>query len=314
VTLEPLLDANPQITNVLKISDAALIHLPSHIGHHTASPSGDRAILQPEETLDHLAWRCGVTLHALLRQNPGVRDLSLLEPGLVLLVPTRSEPVRQAPVQWARTEADLITVGWKPDPSQPTDQASARAKRACLDKVSRETGQSNVTVLSSEFSEANSVVMVGVGNDRAPWRCLVSNDGVVAEIMFAGKEGGSSWESGAVQLPERIPVGTPSQDAKVPGTNFNATGNIPCARYPGQPMMQCKFGVIRKGNGNGSVTVFWPDGGNRVIYFEDATPMSYDESEADGGAKMTVGKSSDLHTVKIGDQRFEIPDAVITGG
>jgi hypothetical protein len=57
-------------------------------------------------------------------------------------------------------------------------------------------------------------------------------------------------------------------------------------------MAQCKFGVVRKGDGNGSITIFWPDGGNRVIFFEDATPMTYDQSEADGGAKMTVGKST----------------------
>jgi LysM repeat protein len=315
VTLESLLDANPQITNVRKISDGALIHLPSHVGHHTASPCGDRAILQPDESLDHLAWRCGVTLHALLRQNPGVRDLSLLEPGLVLLVPARSEPVRQAPVQWARTEADLITVGWKPDRDQPTDQAGAQAKRACLDKVSRETGEPNVTVLSSEFSQANSVVMVGVGANRAPWRCLVSNGGVVAEFSFAGDDGDGPGEGTAVQLPDRIPVADASNDAKVPGTNFNATGPMPCARNAGQPMTQCKFGVIREGNGNGSITVFWPDGGNRVIYFEDDTPMSYDESQADGGAKMTVSRSDNgIYTVKIGSQRFEIVDSIMTGG
>lgn len=314
VTMEALLDANPQITNVRKISDGALIHLPSHVGHHTASPCGDRAILQPDETLDHLAWRCGVTLHALLRQNPEVRDLSLLEPGLVLLIPARSAPVRQAPVQWAKTEADVIAVGWKPDQLQPTDQAGARAKRACLGKVSQQTGEANVTVLSSEFSQANSMVMVGVGANRAPWRCLVSNDGVVAEITFAGKNDDMSQHGGAVQLPGRIPVADASRDVKVPGTNFHATGTIPCARNAGQPMTQCKFGVIRKGNGNGSVTVFWADGGNRVIFFENGTPNRYDQSQADGGAKMTVSKSSDLYTVKIGDQRFEIPDAVMTGG
>jgi hypothetical protein len=44
-------------------------------------------------------------------------------------------------------------------------------------------------VLSSEFSQANTVVMIGVGSQRAPWRCLVSNSGVVQEVMFAGSEG-----------------------------------------------------------------------------------------------------------------------------
>ena len=58
---------------------------------------------------------------------------------------------------------------------------------ACLDAVARETGNS-VTVLSSEFSEANSLVMVGVGPNRAPWKCL-SSKGIVAEITSLTDEG-----------------------------------------------------------------------------------------------------------------------------
>ncbi|MCB1377302.1 MAG: hypothetical protein KDK89_02860 [Alphaproteobacteria bacterium] len=102
-------------------------------------------------------------------------------------------------------------------------------------------------------------------------------------------------------------------DAKVEGTDFNATGPIPCARYPGQPMGQCQMGVMREGNGNGSITVFWPDGGSRVIYFEMNTPSSYDESQADAGKEMTVDQNADLSIVTIGDERFEIPDVVMAG-
>lgn len=105
-----------------------------------------------------------------------------------------------------------------------------------------------------------------------------------------------------------------TEDALVPGTDFNATGQIPCARNAGQPMGQCDFGVKREGNGSGSITVFWPDGGNRVIFFEMNTPTSYDQSEADGGAKMTVSEDNGIFTVKIGDQRFELFEAIMAGG
>lgn len=64
---------------------------------------------------------------------------------------------------------------------------SATDEKACLDAVAAQANNT-VTVLSSEFSEANTLVMVGVGPERASWRCLVSN-GVVAEAMFAGSEG-----------------------------------------------------------------------------------------------------------------------------
>lgn len=103
-------------------------------------------------------------------------------------------------------------------------------------------------------------------------------------------------------------------DAKVPGTDFHATGVIPCARNAGQQTVPCNFGVIRAGGGSGTVTVFWPDGGNRVIFFESGKPVSFDESEADGGANMTATQKAGLNMIYIGDQRFEIPESVIYGG
>ncbi len=57
----------------------------------------------------------------------------------------------------------------------------------------------------------------------------------------------------------------------------------------------------------------WPEGGKRVIFYEDGTPMSFDSSEADGGVEMAVGKESDLFQVRIGEERFEIPDVVLLG-
>ncbi|MCB1383991.1 MAG: hypothetical protein KDJ73_13915 [Notoacmeibacter sp.] len=117
-----------------------------------------------------------------------------------------------------------------------------------------------------------------------------------------------------IAIDGKAAAAAPSQDAKVAGTDFNATGQIPCAREAGQPMGQCNFGVNREGNGNGMITVFWPDGGSRVIFFEMNTPTSFDQSQADGDAKMTVDQNSDLYIVTIGGQRFEIPEAVMAGG
>lgn len=103
-------------------------------------------------------------------------------------------------------------------------------------------------------------------------------------------------------------------DATVAGTDFQATGQIPCARDRGQPMGSCRYGVRRDGKGSGSITVSWPGGGNRVIFYEDNTPVRFDQSQADGDVKMQVGHEADLFHVRIGAQRFEIPLAVMTGG
>jgi hypothetical protein len=110
-----------------------------------------------------------------------------------------------------------------------------------------------------------------------------------------------------------VAAATMPGDAFVPGTDFNATGSFPCARYAGQPMANCDFGVKRRGNGNAVVTVFWPDGGNRVITFEKGLPASYDESQADAGARLSFTQELDLFRISIGAQRFEIADVVVNG-
>lgn len=113
----------------------------------------------------------------------------------------------------------------------------------------------------------------------------------------------------AVHLPHH-----PSTDARVPGTEFHATGTLSCAKEAGQPLSNCRFGVVRERHGSGWVKIFWHDAGNRVIFFEGGRPVRYDQSEADGEAKMQVSKTSDLFSVTIGSQRFEFPEAVLVGG
>ena len=102
-------------------------------------------------------------------------------------------------------------------------------------------------------------------------------------------------------------------DAKVAGTDSNATGEIPCSMGGGQPTGSCPFGVKREGNGSGMVTVTKSDGRIRVIFFDKGQATGYDMSQADLG-KFSAEKQSDLNIIRIGDERYEIPDAVMFGG
>jgi hypothetical protein len=102
-------------------------------------------------------------------------------------------------------------------------------------------------------------------------------------------------------------------DAKVPGTGYHATGNIPCYMGGGQPTSSCPFGVKREGNGSGVVTVTKPDGRTRAIFFDNGRATGADTSQADPG-KFSASKQGDLNIIHIGQERYEIPDAVIFGG
>ncbi len=80
-----------------------------------------------------------------------------------------------------------------PSASQPVQQAplrtgDARDEQACELAVTQQTNNPDVITVSSEFSEANTLVILNVGPQGAKWRCLVSN-GAVAEVMSLNDEG-----------------------------------------------------------------------------------------------------------------------------
>ena len=95
---------------------------------------------------------------------------------------------------------------------------------------------------------------------------------------------------------------------------FNATGKIPCAKDKGQPMGQCNFGVARAGGGTAAVVVTRLDGRKRLIYFKAGKAVGADLSQADGNMEFKASKEADLFMIRAGNERYEIPEAVIFGG
>ena len=63
------------------------------------------------------------------------------------------------------------------------------ADQTCLSAISQKTGNSEVSLMSSEFSEAGTLVKVGVGPDKAPWQCIAYQDGSTDGIMSLADEG-----------------------------------------------------------------------------------------------------------------------------
>lgn len=95
--------------------------------------------------------------------------------------------------------------------------------------------------------------------------------------------------------------------------DFDATGKIPCSQDVGQPTMACEFGVSRAGGGYATVVVRRPDGRTRAIFFRMGKPIGADTSEADPG-EFRASREGDLNFIRIGRERYEVPDAVVLGG
>ncbi len=118
----------------------------------------------------------------------------------------------------------------------------------------------------------------------------------------------------AVASDGSVPAGPETSSLRAGRGEFDATGKIPCAQRAGQPMMQCDFGVARQGGGFATVVVTKPDGAKRALFFRRGIPMGADTSQADGYAEFSYDKASDLNFIRVGEERYEIPDAAILGG
>ena len=112
------------------------------------------------------------------------------------------------------------------------------------------------------------------------------------------------FESAAPQRPAMAEGGP-----KGNGTSFDATGLVACAARIGEPIRQCPFGVVREGPGNAGLWVALGDGVERQILFEVGAPVATNSAYT-----MSFEKAGDLFLIRVGDERFEVPEAVVTGG
>ncbi|MFM9979226.1 MAG: hypothetical protein ACKVOP_14425 [Sphingomonadaceae bacterium] len=102
----------------------------------------------------------------------------------------------------------------------------------------------------------------------------------------------------------------PVGDALVPGTNYNATAEIPCITAAGMARTRCKAGVMRMAGGETTVDIKTADGGQRYIYFKNGRASS-----SDANATFRVMRRGDVSVIRIGAvEVYEIPDAFVVGG
>ena len=103
-----------------------------------------------------------------------------------------------------------------------------------------------------------------------------------------------------------------AKDALVPGTSYHATTKIRCVPPYQATMQDCDAAVIRRGH-DGTATVDVVGAAvNRSILFAKGKPVASNASRVD---VLSSERQGDVTVVKLGDsERYEIPDALLTGG
>jgi hypothetical protein len=117
----------------------------------------------------------------------------------------------------------------------------------------------------------------------------------------------------AVSPDGSIQTGPDDSALRAGAGEFDATGNLPCAHYSGQPSAACEFGVARAGGGYATVVIKKPDSYPRTIFFRMGVPIGADTSQADGYPEFSAARENDLHLIRVGNERYEIPEAVVLG-
>jgi hypothetical protein len=130
-----------------------------------------------------------------------------------------------------------------------------------------------------------------------------AGEAVVEESKEAAEKAGEAVKETAEDV----------KDALVEGTNYHATGQVPC-RMKGQVSGNCDFGVFRKGNGSADVTITKPDGNTVTVHFEMGKVTGVDETQAGFRPEFKASKEADLYILDNGEDRYEIPEAVVMGG
>ena len=110
---------------------------------------------------------------------------------------------------------------------------------------------------------------------------------------------------------DALPALPGAQDAKVPQTHFHATAPLRCQPPYGAPATTCEAGVVRRGrDGTATVEIRGPNQLFRQILFVKGRAVASNSAQT-----MQSRREADTHVVDFdGQERYDIPDALLTGG
>ena len=162
---------------------------------------------------------------------------------------------------------------------------------------------------------ADAAMFVSNMTGARSWSGVLPADGDYAIRVYLMRPAARRNESSNYTLTVAV-TGKPLQplpaarDAKIAGTAYHATAKVPCA-LPAQPdIKSCDAGVVRRGtDGTATVEVIGPMGVQRRILFVQGKPAA-----SDGMGSPSASRKGDVTTVEVGSERYEVPDAFLTGG
>jgi hypothetical protein len=190
--------------------------------------------------------------------------------------------------------------------------------------VSAKQGQEMHVSLNSKNKSLYFNVLAPGSNDEAifvgssdgyKFDGTLSTTGVYKIRVYLMRNAARRNETANFGLSIGVTGGAPQQragDAKVPGTNFNAMGQIPAARGNGaKGSEQAEFGVIRYSDGTAEVHVNLVGGWTRILKYANG---AWTCTSKDCSVKHRRLNSDEWEVIVNGNEKYYIDNLVVFGG
>jgi hypothetical protein len=241
-----------------------------------------------------------------------VAALTLVQPAFVIAA-TPDPDRRSERVQFAKGASSTVIKGKVKGYRYVDYQVRAGAGQTL--SVEMKTG--NASSYFNILAPGNGDVAMFIGSTSGDrFSGLLPTDGDYSIRVYLMRNAARRNESANFALTIGVTgqplAATPAaRDALLPGTPFHASAMIPCLLPYDARTKECEAFVIRRGfDGTATVEVRWGEGLKRRILFVKGKPVA-----ADATAALSVERRGDVSVVHFGgDERFEIPDALVTGG
>ena len=220
---------------------------------------------------------------------------------------------RQEKVQFAQGASSAVIKGHLKGDAD-VDYVVRAAAGQTLSVTLKETNPQNYFNVSPPGSKGSAMFVGDTGED---YTAILPSDGDYVVRVYLMRPAARRGESSDYTLTIGV-TGKPlaplpaAKDALVPGTSYHATAKIKCVPAYETTTKDCDASVIRRGH-DGTATVDTAGAAeNRSILFVKGKPVASNASRID---VLSSERKGDVTVVKLGEsERYEIPDALLTGG
>jgi hypothetical protein len=111
-----------------------------------------------------------------------------------------------------------------------------------------------------------------------------------------------------------VATGVDTSKRRARKRDFDAESEVLCAQERGQSMGKCRAAVARSGGGDATVVVTFPNGFARQLFFVHGEFVRASATMSGVGTDIDWQLTKGVHFIRVEDQRFELPDAFVSGG